>query len=81
MPTSKVLTQGLVRKFYISNVAANGELDALTLPQQNQIISKLTVCVSICVTLLHGGSRNEETRSITNRVFNVEQTAETQEHR
>ncbi len=33
---------------------------------------------SSSVTMLHGGSRNEETRSITNRVFNVEQTEETQ---
>ncbi len=36
---------------------------------------------SVILSWYARGARNEETRIITNRVFNVEQTEETQEHR
>ncbi len=55
---------------------ANARLGELQTP-----VISILFRLDYSVTLLHGGSRNEETRSITNRVFNVEQTEETQEHR
>ncbi len=67
---------GLVLAADSDRIPANAGLGELQTP-----VNSILFRVDYSVSVLHGGSRNEETRSITNRVFNVEQTEETQEHR
>ncbi len=67
---------GLVLAADSGRLPANARLSELQTP-----VNSILFRVDYSVTLLQGGSRNEETRSITNRVFNVEQTEETHEHR